>query len=331
MEEVNILIVELEHVTKNYKIPVRSNNFIKDLFCTKYKTVEAVKDVSLKIHDGETVGYIGLNGAGKSTTIKMMTGILTPSSGNVKMFGSPIQKNRIQKNKRFSVVFGQRSNLYYDLPVIDSFNFIELLYEVEPEKYKNNLDRICEILEIRELLNMPVRKLSLGQKMKCELAASLLFEPEILFLDEPTLGLDIFSKDNFLKCLNNINRELGTTIFLTSHNMEDIEKVCRRIIVLDRGKILFDGSINDIKNRVGDNHILKLFIEDYDSSKDIYLKYHNKLASDGIIELKIDKTKTNIADVTNYYFSNFNVKDINIENNSLEKLIKDLYMGTEKK
>lgn len=319
------MIVELEHVSKEYKVPCKGSNFIKDLFCTKYRTVEAVKDVSLKIGVGETVGYIGLNGAGKSTTIKMMTGILSPTSGEVRMFNSPIQKNRIQKNKRFSVVFGQRSNLYYDLPVIDSFKYFEILYEIDSEKFEYNLEKVCTILEIKDLLNTPVRKLSLGQKMKCELGGALLSEPEILFLDEPTLGLDIFSKDNFLKCISSINKELGTTIFLTSHNMEDIEKVCKRIIVLDKGQVLYDGNIEDIKNTVGDIHILKLYLDEYDPLLDKYLEYHNKPAYDGIVELKIDKTKINIADVANYYFSNYKVKDMNIENNSLEKLIKDLY------
>ncbi len=319
------MIVELDHVKKEYKVPCKGKSILHDLFLTKYKKVLAVDDVSLKIDKGETVGYIGLNGAGKSTTIKMMTGILNPTEGEVRMFGSPIQRDRIQKNKRFSVVFGQRSNLWYDLPVIDSYKYIEILYDVSKERFQANLHHISEILEISDLLNTPVRKLSLGQKMKCELGGALLFDPEILFLDEPTLGLDIFAKDNFLKCIKNVNAELNTTIFLTSHNMEDIEQVCNRIIVLDKGKILFDGAINEIKRIVGDNHILRFYIENYDNNNDIFMMYHNQEYKDGVLELRIDKNTLNIADVVNFYFSNYTVKDINIENNGLEQLIMELY------
>lgn len=191
------LVIELEHVTKEYKVPCKGKNFFTDLFSTKYKYITAVDDVSLKIEKGETVGYIGLNGAGKSTTIKMMTGILTPTKGNVFMFGDSVRHNRIQKNKRFSVVFGQRSNLWYDLPVIDSYKYFEVLYEVPKLRFEENLKRISTLLEIEDLLNTPVRKLSLGQKMKCELGGALLHDPEILFLDEPTIGLDIFAKDSY--------------------------------------------------------------------------------------------------------------------------------------
>lgn len=321
------LVIELEHVTKEYKVPCKGKNFFTDLFSTKYKYITAVDDVSLKIEKGETVGYIGLNGAGKSTTIKMMTGILTPTKGNVFMFGDSVRHNRIQKNKRFSVVFGQRSNLWYDLPVIDSYKYFEVLYEVPKLRFEENLKRISTLLEIEDLLNTPVRKLSLGQKMKCELGGALLHDPEILFLDEPTIGLDIFAKDNFLRCIRQINEELNTTIFLTSHDMEEIEKLCKRIIVLDKGKILFDGKIEEIKKNVGDYHKVKFYIEEYDASRDIYKEYQKKESNDGILELIIDKNKLSLAEIVNYYFQNFKVKDIAMANNGLEQLIKELYEG----
>ena len=194
-------------------------------------------------------------------------------------------------------------------------------------RFEENLKRISTLLEIEDLLNTPVRKLSLGQKMKCELGGALLHDPEILFLDEPTIGLDIFAKDNFLRCIRQINEELNTTIFLTSHDMEEIEKLCKRIIVLDKGKILFDGKIEEIKKNVGDYHKVKFYIEDYDASRDIYKEYQKKESNDGILELIIDKNKLSLAEIVNYYFQNFKVKDIAMANNGLEQLIKELYEG----
>lgn len=320
------MILELDSVTKKYKIPIKSKNILKDIFVGEYKDFVAVDNISLKVEKGETIGYIGLNGAGKSTTIKLMTGILTPTEGNVNLFGEPIQINKKEKNKRFSAVFGQRSNLWYDLPVIDSYKYIAVLYGVSKERFQINLKHICKMLDIGDLLDRPVRKLSLGQKMKCELGGALIFDPEILFLDEPTIGLDIFAKENFLQCVKHIREKSDTTVFFTSHNMEEIEQLCDRIIVLDKGKILFDGNLEKIKNIVGDYHKVKLYIDDYDENcEDKYRSYQVTSGDNGVIELNINKQKINIADVINYYFRNFNVKDINIENNGLEQLIKHLY------
>lgn len=318
------MVLKMEHVSKVYNVNVKSGKFFKDLFSGNYKKVEAVKDVCFEVEKGEIVGYIGLNGAGKSTTIKMMTGILKPTSGEVYMFDDKISHQRLQKNKRFSVVFGQRSNLWYDLPVLDTYKYFEVLYEVPEERFKENLKKVSRILEIEDLLNIPVRKLSLGQKMKCELGAALLSDPDIIFLDEPTIGLDIFAKDNFLKCIRQINEELNTTIILTSHDMSEIEKLCSRIIILDKGSIIFDGTIDEIKNSVGDYYKVCLTIENYDKSKDIYGQ-SSVYTQKGILEINIDKTKENMADIIKFYFDAFDVREINIENNGLEELIKVIY------
>lgn len=325
------MILEAINITKEYRVPQKGKSKIKNIFAPTYKNITAVDDVSFNISKGETVGYIGLNGAGKSTTIKLLTGILTPTKGTVKLFGENINKNKIEKNKKISVVFGQRSNLWYDLPVIDSFNYIKELYGVSNERFKSNLEMVCECLEIEELLNRPVRKLSLGQKMKCELGAALLYDAEILFLDEPTIGMDIFARENFLNCIQAMRKKTQTTIFLTTHNMEEVDKLCDRIIVLDKGKILFDGDSDTIRKIVGDYIQITLLLSD-DSGLDEngeFEKYIVERKGDGYIKLNIDKNEVNTAEIMKYFFGKYEVKDVNIENSSLEQLIKQLYKEKE--
>ena len=225
-------MIECNGLTKIYRVARREAGFgnaLKALFSREYQTFEALKDVSFQVQDGEIVGYIGPNGAGKSTTIKTMCGILTPDSGSCVINGRVPWKERKRHVREIGVVFGQRSQLWWDIPVIDSFQLLRDMYKIEPSVYKRNLEGLTELLELREIRKTPVRNLSLGQRMRCEIAASLLHDPRILFLDEPTIGLDAVSKINVRKFIKKRNREHGTTVILTTHDMQDIEALTDRI------------------------------------------------------------------------------------------------------
>lgn len=249
-------MITMEHVCKSYKIAKRNAGLgeaFKALFHREYETIHALNDVSFTINDGEMVGYIGPNGAGKSSTIKILSGILTPDSGTVLIDGRIPYKDRIEHVKEIGVVFGQRSQLWWDVPVIDSFELLKDIYSISTPKYNNNLEELTELLNLKELLRTPTRQLSLGQRMRCEIAASLLHSPRILFLDEPTIGLDAASKLAVRDFILKQNKIHNTTVILTTHDMQDIEALTNRIILIGKGQILIDGTLDDIKN--GDNSI----------------------------------------------------------------------------
>lgn len=261
-------MITMEHVCKSYKIAKRNAGFseaCKALFHREYDTVHALKDVSFTIKDGEMVGYIGPNGAGKSSTIKILSGILTPDSGNVLVDGRIPYKNRIEHVREIGVVFGQRSQLWWDVPVIDSFELLKDIYSISTPKYQENLDELTELLNLSELLRSPARQLSLGQRMRCEIAASLLHSPRILFLDEPTIGLDAVSKLAVRDFILTQNKTHKTTVILTTHDMQDIEALASRIILIGKGEILMDGTLDDIKhgNENIDQTVAQLY-HDYD-------------------------------------------------------------------
>lgn len=218
----------------------------KSLFRREKEIIQALSDVSFTIQDGEMVGYIGPNGAGKSSTIKILSGILTPESGTCLVDGRIPWKNRKEHVRQIGVVFGQRSQLWWDVPVIDSFELLKDIYAVSPNEYRNNIEELTELLHLQELLKMPTRQLSLGQRMRCEIAASLLHSPRILFLDEPTIGLDAVSKLAVREFILRLNREHKTTVLLTTHDMQDIEALTRRIILIGRGRVLMDGTLEDM-------------------------------------------------------------------------------------
>lgn len=256
-------MITMEHVCKTYRIAKRNAGFseaCKALFHREYEEIHALKDVSFTIGDGEKVGYIGPNGAGKSSTIKILSGILTPDSGYVTVDGRslwnsggkvPLTKqercSRIQHVSQIGVVFGQRSQLWWDVPVIDSFELLKDIYSISEPVYRANLEELTELLNLKELLRTPTRQLSLGQRMRCEIAASLLHSPRILFLDEPTIGLDAVSKLAVRDFVKNLNKNHGTTVILTTHDMQDIEVMASRIILIGKGQILMDGGLEDIK------------------------------------------------------------------------------------
>ena len=243
-------MITMENVCKSYKVAKRNAGFgeaCKALFHREHEVIQALNDVSFTINDGEMVGYIGPNGAGKSSTIKILSGILTPDSGRCLVDGRVPWKNRIQHVGRIGVVFGQRTQLWWDVPVIDSFELLKDIYSISENTYRSNLDELTELLNLGELLRTPARQLSLGQRMRCEIAASLLHSPEILFLDEPTIGLDAVSKlavRDFIKKQNEVH---GTTVILTTHDMQDIEALTKRIILIGKGRILMDGTLEDIR------------------------------------------------------------------------------------
>lgn len=243
-------MITMEHVCKSYKIAKRNAGFgeaCKALFHREYETIHALNDVSFTIRDGEMVGYIGPNGAGKSSTIKILSGILTPDSGTVLVDGRVPHKNRIDHVREIGVVFGQRSQLWWDVPVIDSFSLLKDIYSISDICYQQSLEELTTLLNFSELLRSPARQLSLGQRMRCEIAASLLHRPRILFLDEPTIGLDAVSKLAVRDFILRQNQTHKTTVILTTHDMQDIESLTSRILLIGKGQILMDGSLNDIR------------------------------------------------------------------------------------
>ncbi len=243
-------MITMEHVCKSYKVAKRNAGMreaCKALFRRETQVIEALSDISFTIRDGEMVGYIGPNGAGKSSTIKILSGILTPESGSCLVDGRIPWKNRTEYVQRIGVVFGQRSQLWWDVPVIDSFELLKDIYTIPNNQYHRNLEELTQLLHLQELLKMPTRQLSLGQRMRCEIAASLLHSPKILFLDEPTIGLDAVSKLAVREFILRLNEEHGTTIILTSHDMHDIEALTKRIILIGRGRVLMDGTLDDMR------------------------------------------------------------------------------------
>ena len=290
-------IIQFNNICKDFKISVKKKgNVILNFFKREHKTIEALKNVSFEIEEGDIVGYIGPNGAGKSTTIKIMSGILNPTSGECKIMGFTPWKDRKQYVKNIGVVFGQRSQLWWDVPIIDSFELLKDIYKIPDKEYNETLNELIETLNLSELLNRPLRQLSLGQKMKCELAGSLIHRPKILFLDEPTIGLDAVTKLSVREFIKKINKKWGTTIILTTHDMSDIDALTNKIILIGRGQILYNGSFSAIKQK-------------YDKTKLIDVEFkqeYNKIEFDGYEVVTHNK---NMATLKNLPTTTFHTKD----------------------
>lgn len=242
--------IEVEHLVKEYKRKKNKENLFQavgSMFRPDYEVLRAVDDISFSVDKGEAVGYVGPNGSGKSTTIKMLCGILTPSEGKLTVNGMVPQKERMKNNKNIGVVFGNRSLLWWDVPVIESYRLFQKLYEIPEKRFKDNLEKFTEIMDIGPLLNIPERQLSLGQKMRCNIAAAFLHNPGIVYLDEPTIGLDSESKASIRECVRRMNEEEETTFIVTSHDFQDIETLCRRIILINHGRVVVDDSMQNVK------------------------------------------------------------------------------------
>jgi ABC-2 type transport system ATP-binding protein len=252
-------LIEVSGLSKQFKQAVKDPGLagaVKHLFKQKYKEKRAVDGIDFSIAEGEAVAYVGPNGAGKSTTIKMLSGVLLPTSGSVTVGGLIPHKQRMANAKQIGVVFGQRTQLWWDIPVIESFSLLKDIYEIPEAKYRETLEMFTELLDLSEFMGLPVRKLSLGQRMRSDLAAALLHSPKIVYLDEPTIGLDIAVKRRVREFIKQINRDYGTTILLTTHDLGDIEDICKRLIIIDNGRLVYDGDMQSVKDAFARERIL---------------------------------------------------------------------------
>ncbi|WP_416827945.1 ABC transporter ATP-binding protein [Ectobacillus polymachus] len=327
-------MIEVKNVTKSYKILEREPGLIgaiKALIKRRYYDKQAVKPISFSVEKGEMVGYIGFNGAGKSTTIKMLCGILTPDSGEIKVNGIIPYKNRQENAKNIGAVFGQRTQLAWDIPVRESFALLKHVYEIPETKYQEMLHLFENVLDLGDLMPLPVRQLSLGQKMRCELAAAFLHQPSVVFLDEPTIGLDIDVKAKIRDFIKEMNKQLDVTVVLTTHDMQDIEEICQRIIIIDKGSIIYDGDLQELKDRFSYNRILSLELEERTtfelppSLENDIVVHKSQEENSSRVELSFH-TKTVSSEFVLSELAKYNkISDLTISNPKLETIIKDLY------
>ena len=311
-------IISVKNLSKTFKKPIRGegiNGMIKSFFSKKYDEVKAVDNISFDIKEGEIVGYIGANGAGKSTTIKMMCGILYPTDGEVKIDGMSFEKDRQAINKQMGVVFGQKTQLWWDIPLIETFKILKSIYEVSDEEYEERFEYLCDLLDMKPFLTQTVRSLSLGQRMRADFAAALIHSPRIVYLDEPTIGLDVLVKEKIRGAIKELNKRYNITVILTTHDMKDIEELCNRIIIIDKGKILYDGSLANIKYRFGNTKTIYIPSNVNIEANEITSRFP-KL----IIETKGDKTGIKFSlndvetdDILLHLINTYHIKDFEIE------------------
>ncbi len=326
-------IIEVKNLVKTYKIIEKEDGllgYFKNLIMPQYKEFTAVKDINFSIDEGELVGYIGENGAGKSTTIKMLTGLLTPTSGKILVNGLVPNEKRIENNKNIGAVFGQKTQLWWDLPVIESFRLIKKMYKIPENEYRKNLKMFTEILELENLLDKQVKNLSLGQKMRCEIAVTFLHNPKIVYLDEPTIGLDVFVKENIRKFIKDINKEKKTTVILTTHDLKDIEDVCDRIILLDKGQIVYDGEKQKFKDIYGQYVIANLIVNSKQDNISNIVKLNNfeiLEESENRLKIKFSHDKITIVKIMNEISKYCVIEDIHMKETELEDILKEIYRG----
>jgi ABC-2 type transport system ATP-binding protein len=323
--------IVVENLSKVYRIPDKEPGLVgalKALVRPTYKEKVAVDGLSFQIEPGEIVGYIGVNGAGKSTTIKMLTGILEPSGGRVSVLGRDPHRQRVANAREIGVVFGQRTQLWWDLALIESLGLIAKIYEIEPAVYKRRLAEFTETLELGELLRQPVRSMSLGQKMRAELAATLIHDPKVVYLDEPTIGLDVVVKERIRAFIKERNRVAGTTVILTTHDLGDIEELCQRVIMIDAGQKIYDGPLSAIRERFGKYRTITLETA-FAAPADLTLpegvvveaKEETKLV------LRFERTRTTASQVAAAVMSQAEVIDFNLAEPDLESIVKQIYRG----
>ena len=307
--------IVMKNVCKDFKILNRHEGLkgsIRDLFSRDYKTISAVKDVSLEIAKGEIIGYLGPNGAGKSTTIKMMTGVLEPTSGEIMVNGRVPYKDRTANSEHIGVVFGQRSQLWWSLPLIESFKLLRDIYMVSKEDYENMLALYRSLVDIEPILHKPVRQMSLGQRTLSDILAAFLHNPDIVFLDEPTIGLDVAMKSKIRDLIKGLNQQKGTTVILTTHDMGDVDALCKRIVIIDKGMKIYDNDIDHLKTYFGSYRTLRM-----------------RLSDDTWEERVIDESKEDVMDVIMKKQKECKIKDIQLQEISTEEVIKKIYGGEE--
>ena len=326
-------MIKVENLSKEFKISKKYPGFkgaLRSFFSTEYTIKKAVDDISFEINDGEIVGYIGANGAGKSTTIKMMTGILTPSSGRIIVDGVIPYENREKNAKNIGVVFGQKTQLWWDLPVSETFPLLKDIYGVSDEDYEERMNYFKEILGLDEFFLSPVRTLSLGQRMRADLAAALIHNPKIIYLDEPTIDLDVVVKESVRKAIKDINEKYGTTIILTTHDLNDIEELCNRIIIIDSGKKIYDGELEGVKEQFGYLTTIEIQLKDKSNIEKInFARFKDDDFKLNMKESKVSITfnKNNIssADIIGEVMKKSKVIDFNIKETSIEDIVKKMY------
>jgi len=321
--------IEVSNVSKRFRINKRANGIpgmLANMFVPKYEYRQAVKDISFSIEEGEMVGFIGPNGAGKSTTIKMLSGILCPDSGEIRVGGYSPYKDRKKYVGNIGVVFGQKSQLQWDLPVIDSFELLKAIYRIPEELYQANLKRFTEMLQMESFLQQPVRQLSLGQRMRADIVAALLHSPKIVFFDEPTIGVDVVGKETIRQFIRELNEKDNITMIFTTHDMQDIEKVCDRLIIIDEGSKIYDGELFGIREKFGTTRQLDVeFLKDYDIAP---MEHVEVVPLDGRKKRFVFENRdVKIDELMNTLLAKYGVRDINISEPEIESLIRKIYNG----
>lgn len=320
-------IIKAENLSKTFRIYKRGEGikgYLKGFLTREYEEVHAVQNLNLDIQKGEMIGYIGSNGAGKSTTVKMLTGILEPSSGTIEVNGLNPSKNRKKNAMNIGVVFGQKTQLWWDLPVRESFKLLKEIYEVSDEEYDERIKEFDEVLDLSHFWEQPVRKLSLGQKMRCELAAAFLHHPPIVYLDEPTIGLDVAVKEKIRDFIRKMNQEKNITVMLTTHDIDDIEDLCDRIVVLDKGKKIYDGELDALVNRFTSRRLIldvrnsEEFNLDAEGVQDIEKENSH-------IEIIFDREKITASDLMSEILDRYDVIDFEIKEPDIESVVKKIY------
>lgn len=323
-------VIEVKNLNKNYKVKIKEKGLVgsfKSIIKPTYKVVKAVKNVSFEVEKGEMIAFIGPNGAGKSTTIKMMTGILYPDDGSIKILDLDPKKDRKKLAYEIGTVFGQKEQLWTHLTPYDNFKFFGAIYDLNNYQIEKKIEELKQLFELEEFINIPVRNLSLGQRIRCEIACALINEPKILFLDEPTIGLDPVVKENIRLFIKRMNKEYHTTVFLTSHDVGDIEKLCKRVIIINKGMVVLDDSMENLKYHYLNKKIVeakmreRVNLNDEDGIKILKDKGYN-------LKIEVDTKKREISDAIKL-LNPENLVDINISNIPLEDIIADIYKDGE--
>ncbi len=322
-------IIEVKNLNKEFTSKIKLSGFrnsLKALFKPEYQQMKAVDNISFSVAKGEKVAFIGPNGAGKSTTIKMLTGILYPSSGEIRIDNLVPWQDRKKLAFKIGTVFGQKPQLWYHLPAMDTFYLFGKIYELDQAKFQKRLNFLIDKFQVREFVNQPVRKLSLGQRMRCEMIASLIHQPKILFLDEPTIGLDVVAKQQLREVLNLMNKEEETTIFITSHDAGDLEKIADRVIVIDRGRVIFDGTVKNFKDKYAWYKLIDLELADNHASEKLNLRGVKILAQDKLsLKLEVDIKKISVKEVIDKLLNIYQIADITIAEMPMEEIIANIY------